>query len=172
MLLDDALPRWDVRQLHATRVRSTPERVYEAVRRLDLARSRRSRVLFAARGLRSGGRITLSDLLARGFVLLAEDPPRELVLGLIARPWTPLGGVRRLDADGFRRFDQPGYARIGWSFLIEPDGVGSRLVTETRVRCTDARSRRRFRTYWRLVGPFSGVIRREALAIIKADAEA
>jgi hypothetical protein len=107
----------------------------------------------------------------RGFILLGEDPPRELVLGLVARPWTLMGGIRSLDPDGFRRFDQPGYARIGWNFLVEPRGTVSGLTTETRIRCTDDVSRRRFRWYWRLIGPFSGVVRKEALLQIKRDAE-
>ncbi|HKX25929.1 MAG TPA: hypothetical protein VJP08_06370, partial [Actinomycetota bacterium] len=138
MLLDKLVPAWDVRAVHATEVTASPEAVYEAVRRLDLGGSPINRVLFLARGLAPRRSIKLSDLMARGFVLLGEDPPRELVLGLVARPWTLMGGARRLDADGFRRFDRPGYARIGWSFLVRAGGPSSRLVTETRIRCTDS----------------------------------
>jgi hypothetical protein len=170
MLLDELLPAWDVRQVHATEVEAPPERVFAAVRRLDLGSSPINRALFLARGLLPRG-LKLSDLMARGFVLLGEDPPRELVLGLVARPWTLLGGIRRLDADGFRRFDRPGYARIAWSFVTAPMDGGTRLTTETRIRCTDPASRRKFRWYWRVIGPFSGVVRREALLVIKRDAE-
>ncbi len=162
---------WDVGSVHSTEIAAPRDAAYEAVRRLDLGRSRVSRLLFLARGLRTGESIRLSDLLARGFVLLGEDPPHELLLGLVARPWTLMGGIRRLDAERFRRFDRPGYARIGWNFLVEPRGAGSRLLTETRIRCTDEASRRKFRWYWRVIGPFSGVIRREALLLIKRDAE-
>lgn len=171
MLLDDLLPVWDVRSVHAAVVAAPPRAVYAAVRRLDLGGSPINRLLFMARGLPWRGGLKLSDLMARGFVLLGQDPPRELVLGLVARPWTLLGGIRRIDADGFRRFDRPGYARIGWSFLVEARGRASRLVTETRIRCTDEAGRRRFRRYWRLIAPFSGAVRREALLLIKRDAE-
>jgi hypothetical protein len=171
MLLDELVPAWDVRTVHATEVAARPETVYAAIRRLDLGASPINRVLFLARGLGSPRGIKLSDLMARGFVLLGEDPPRELVLGLVARPWTLLGGVRRLDADGFRSFDRPGYARIGWGFEVRAGGSTSRLITETRIRCTDAASRRKFRWYWRVIGPFSGVVRQEALLLIKKDAE-
>jgi hypothetical protein len=171
MLLDEFLPAWDVRQIHATDVDATPDRVYAAVRRLDLGGSPINRVLFLARGMVARG-LKLSDLMVRGFVLLGEDPPRELVLGLVARPWTLMGGIRRLDPEGFRRFDRPGYARIGWSFMVRPGGGGSRLTTQTRIRCTDQASRRKFRWYWRVIGPFSGVVRREALLLVKKDAEA
>ena len=172
MLLDEFLPQWDARQQHATLVRAAPEQVYRAVRGLDLGRSTLNRWLFRARGLPVGRQITLSDLMNRGFVLLGEDPPRELVLGLIARPWTLMGGVRPVDAATFRRFDRPGYARIGWAFVVQPRSAGgTRLVTETRIRCTDQVSRRRFRRYWRVIGPFSGMVRKQALLIIKRDAE-
>ena len=171
MLLDEFVPAWDVRKVHATEVRARAEAVYAAVRRLDLGGSPINRVLFLARGLGPRRSIKLSDLMARGFVLLGEDPPHELVLGLVARPWTLMGGARRVDAEGFRRFDEPGYARIGWSFMVGARGLTSRLVTETRIRCTDAASRRKFRWYWRVIGPFSGVVRREALLLIKRDAE-
>lgn len=173
MLLDEFLPRWDVRQNHATLVRAAPAQVYRAVRRLDLGRSRMNRLLFRARGLPVGRQITLSDLMSRGFVLLGEDPPRELVLGLIARPWTLMGGVRPVDAATFRHFGLPGYARIGWAFKVKPRSAGwTRLETETRIRCTDQVSRRRFLRYWRVIGAFSGMVRRQALLIIKRDAEA
>jgi hypothetical protein len=170
MLVDNFLPAWDVRQVHATDVDAPPPVVYAAVRRLDLGSSSINRVLFAARGLVARG-LKLSDLMARGFVLLGEDPPRELVLGLVARPWTLMGGIRRLDAEGFSRFDRPGYARMAWNFVVEPRGRGSRLTTETRIRCTDVASRRKFGWYWRVIGPFSGVVRKEALLHIKRDAE-
>jgi hypothetical protein len=47
----------------------------------------------------------------------------------------------------------------------------SRLTTETRILCTDDVSRRRFRWNRRLIGPFSGVLRNEALLQIKRHAE-
>ena len=171
MRLDDVLPSWDVRQVHRIGVDAAPDRAYRSVRRLDLGGSPINRVLFSVRGMGRRGGLKLGDLMNRGFILLAEDPPRELVLGLVARPWTLMGGIRPLDPEGFRRFDQPGYARIGWNFLVEQRGTVSRLTTETRIRCTDDVSRRRFRWYWRLIGPFSGVVRKEALLLIKRDAE-
>jgi len=45
------------------------------------------------------------------------------------------------------------------------------LATETRVRCLDAASRRKFGLDWRLVRPFSGWIRREALRAVADAAE-
>jgi hypothetical protein len=47
----------------------------------------------------------------------------------------------------------------------------SRLSTETRVQATDAMSRRQFLRYWRIIGPFSGLVRRDLLRRIKREAE-
>jgi hypothetical protein len=45
------------------------------------------------------------------------------------------------------------------------------LTTETRVRCTDPAIRRAFLRYWRVIRPFSGLVRREALRLARVDAE-
>ena len=45
-------------------------------------------------------------------------------------------------------------------------GGRSQLTTETRVAATDAASRRSFGRYWRVVGPFSALIRRRWLRSI------
>jgi hypothetical protein len=172
MLIDEFLPRFEVVQRHALSVDAPVPRVFEAVRGFDLAGSRVSRMLFRARGLLRPGPLGLDQLLYRGFVVLGEEPPGELLLGLVGRPWTPLGGVvQRLDADGFRAFDRPGFAKVAWNFTVGARGSRSRVETETRIHCTDERSRRAFARYWRLIGPFSGLIRREALRSIRRGAE-
>jgi hypothetical protein len=45
------------------------------------------------------------------------------------------------------------------------------LATETRVLCLDRRSVYFFRSYWLLIGPFSGYIRRQMLHAIKENSE-
>jgi hypothetical protein len=45
------------------------------------------------------------------------------------------------------------------------------LATETRVHVPDLVSRRRFRRYWRVIGPFSGLIRVLVLRAAKRRAE-
>jgi hypothetical protein len=55
---------------------------------------------------------------------------------------------------------------------VEPYGSGRALITtETRTAATDPASLRRFARYWLLVGPFSALIRRLLLRIVKSDAE-
>jgi len=73
---------------------------------------------------------------------------------------------------GFSSFAQPGYAKVAWNFQVQPMDRGFSLFsTETRVLASDDASRRSFRRYLRLVGPFSGFIRRRTLGLVKLDAE-
>jgi hypothetical protein len=168
--LDDWLPDYDFVERHAISLSVAPRRALEAVLALDFRRSLLVRALFTLRGLRAAPRF--QQLLESGFVPLALDPEREIVLGLVGQPWLPTGGLRRLDASGFRAFREPGYVRVAWSFEAEPTappestGATTRLTTETRIQCLDARSRRRFRPYWLFVRPFSGLVRREMLRLV------
>lgn len=170
-LHDRFLPDWDVRSRHETRVRSSPERVWRALRDLDLAESWIVWALFRLRGLPRTA-LRFDGLSTIGFQVLGERPPEEVLLGLIGRFWTLTGGIREVSREAFAAFDEPGYALATWSFELSPAaGELTRVATETRVRCTDEASRRRFRRYWRLVGPFSGLIRREILRQVRRAAE-
>lgn len=180
-LIDEALPAYDVAERHATDVAAPPERVWAAGRALDLRGSPLIRVLFALRSLpglfsrrRAGGAglgLDRAGLERSGFVVLGERENEELLLGLVGRFWTPTGGIVRVGAGEWRDWERPGYAKAAWNFTLAPLPDGrTRLVTETRVRCTDEASRRSFLRYWRVVGPFSGLIRREMLRGIRKSA--
>jgi len=181
MLIDEWMPVWDAVERHETRIRAPREVVWQTVRTLDFTRSPIVTALFALRslpGLLSGRPrkqalgSTMDGLLRNGFVLLDERPGAELLLGVVGRFWRPTGDVVRLTADEVRAFDRPGYAVGTWDFTLAQDGDAIRLATETRVRCTDEASRRSFRRYWTVVGPFSALIRREMLRSIRRAAEA
>lgn len=181
MLIDDYMPEAQFAERYAVRVAAPPERAWGAVRALDMGGSPLIRGLFALRSLpaflagrrRSGNELgtSMDALLRGGFVLLAEHAPREIVLGLAGRFWTPTGGITRVEPAEFRGFARPGLALAAWNFTILPTAGGSLVATETRVRCTDRASLRSFRRYWRVVRPFSGLIRREALRGIRRAAE-
>jgi hypothetical protein len=176
MLIDDFLPHYDVRERHRIRVRAPLGEVYSAVRELDLREARLSMLLFRLRGLSAGKTVPscfkLDDFLKMRFILLGESVNEELLLGLVGRFWTPSGKLRRVSAEGFKGFNEPGYAKAAWNFFLSelPDKT-VRLETETRVLCLDEGSRRRFRFYWLLVGTFSGLIRKEILQVVKQNAE-
>lgn len=175
------MPVSDVSEFHQTKVRAPIQRVYDALWTTDLGDSNIVRLLLRLRGLTTVSTsashkrkplLDLAAILKGGFVLLGENAPNEIALGVAGRFWTLSGGRCRLDADEFKSFDRPGYAKAVWNFsLVEGDAGITRLATETRVRCFDDASRRRFRAYWAFIGPFSGLIRREALRTIKKNAE-
>lgn len=146
------------------------EFVWRALHEMDTAESRVMRLLFRLRGMRSGYRLV--DLQDVGFVTLTESPPTFLELGLIGRPWSIRGGIVPIDPRDFSGFDNPGYAKIRWEFRTQSESPDrSLLATTTRIQCTDEQAHRRFLRYWRVVGPFSGVTRREMLRLVKLGAE-
>jgi hypothetical protein len=93
------------------------------------------------------------------------------VIGVVGRFWSMTGNVCLADRESFRSPPAPGTAKAAWNFLVAPTPGGSRVTTETRVLCADEESRRSFRRYWSVVGPFSGIIRLEALRLIRRQAQ-
>ena len=68
-------------------------------------------------------------------------------------PWRPGGGIRPFAEAA------PGTVRVAANFLID----GARLYDRDADRSVDDAARRAFLRYWRIVGPFSAVIRRRWL---------
>lgn len=177
--IDRYLEVYDVRSSHAIEIDAAATVTYRATRDLDLGRSVPISALFALRRLphlvtgklRPSRSITLETFLQAGFTILEERPPREFVMGAVGRFWRPDSGLVRIAPEEFRLFDEPGYAKGALTFIVEEYGSGSRLATETRVACTDASALRKFSLYWRVVGPFSGLIRRLMLKEVKRSAE-
>ena len=187
-LLNDVMPDFDARERHETVVRADAERVWRALWSADLAGSPLVRLLLLVRALptalrggrarrcamaREGmGRLTLAGIEAHGFRVLAAEPPGEVVLGLVGRFWTPRGDLRPVEPARFREPPAPGLAHAAWNFAVVPRADGSCLLTtETRVRCADDDTRRRFLRYWRVIRPGSGLIRRLALRAVRREAE-
>lgn len=180
MLIDRFLPEYDEIEHHEVVVDAPVDEAYRAVKEVDLARSPVVLALLAARGLphlftgavKPKRRLQLDDILESGFVVLAEEPGCELVLGIVGKFWQLSSGVHRIEPDEFIGFDTPGFSKAVWNFLVcEREDGGSTVVTETRVASTDDEARRKFGWYWRLIGPFSAVIRRVVLGQIKREAE-
>lgn len=172
MLIDDFVPRWDVSEYHELLVSASAASTFDAIRTADLAGAWPVKTLFALRMLPSVltgasplrsplAPITLHGVVGEGFVLLAEDPGREVVLGVTGSFWRPTGNVTRTDPTRFREPPPAGTARGAWNFVVTERSSGESLLsTETRVLCADEESLRNFRRYWMLIGPFSGLIRR------------
>lgn len=118
LLIDDFLPRYDVRERHRIEIAAPVDRVYAAVRRLDMTGARMSRMFMRIRGMRLGACFALDDFLRMRFAILGERPNQELLLGLAGRFWSMTGGLRPIDALTFRTFDEPASARAAWNFSL------------------------------------------------------
>lgn len=175
--MTDTGRRLDVDTHHARQIDAPTDLVWQALVGLDLRRSPVVGILLAARGLRNRRPITLDALAHAGFRPLLRRPPTlddrtgELLLGLVAQPWRLRGGIHGGDIDDLDTFDEPGHAVISWSYRVAPIPTGTEVTTRTTVRCTDDASRARFMRYWRVVGPFSGIIRRESLRLVHQRVE-
>ena len=149
-LIDDVLADYDVHELHS--VAST--RSIDEALATPVAADPVIRALFRLRGLSTDG--TIGELFARmHFEELARDDS-EIVVGVSGTPWRRGGRIRTFSAAG------PGTVRVVVNFRTD----GSRLSTETRIGAVDDDARRSFLRYWRVVGPFSALIRRRWLRFI------
>jgi hypothetical protein len=152
----DVLPEYHYRERHAVRVDAPPERALAAARSVTPSEAPLLRLLFRLRGLRGvPDRPIWEQMQATGFGEVAPD-----TLAATGRPW-------RLHSQLGTQPDERSFAKMALDFQAE-EGV---LSTETRVWLTDARARRRFRAYWLVVRPFSGLVRRSWLRAAKRRAE-
>lgn len=181
MLIDSFAPNADEFELHRIQIDASPEVVRRALWTTDLGGSLIIKALMGLRGLPEfilhGGRrpptdvhVTLKALIKGGFGLLANELD-EIVLGVNGRFWRPTGNLFPFDRADFDEPIPAGQARGVWNFSIKPSGSGTILATETRVTCGDPNSLKKFRRYWLVVRPFSGLIRLVMLRAVKREAE-
>ena len=177
--LDEVAPAWQFSEIHTIRIAASPPRVFEAIKGVTADEIFLFRTLtWIRRGgrplppgiLNAGGGEPLIDVALRGgFVRLADDAPREMVIG--AAVMVPPGMHGRLTPGVFQRTLPPGFALASMNFLVTPDGSNGSLVsTETRVFANSPAGRRRFAAYWRVIYPGSALIRRMWLRAIRQRA--
>jgi hypothetical protein len=178
LTLDELLP---APHFHERRIALPPAAVWRALQDLRLRDLALSRALMAIRllparlaGREEASRMVSGRLLGEGPVpVLAADPDRAVVAGGVMQPWKLTGGEQppALDAAALRAFARPGWVKVGYDLVSEPDGAGARVSTETRVTATDPGTRARFGLYWLLIRAGSGLIRRDMLRAVAHRAE-
>ena len=187
-LLDSWMPSYDVAARYSIPIAASPAQVYAALMATDFSRPwvvrglmgvrlipalLRSPVTTWQRLFRPPGRAraSLTNLEHSDFILLQELPPREIVMGITGRFWTLAAEIVRIPPERFRESLPVGLAQAAWNFEITETPDGAELGTETRVRCADPATSRKFRRYWRLVAPGSGLIRHALLGQVRQEAE-
>jgi hypothetical protein len=177
-ILDVTLPTPRLAEIDSIELALPIDRAWEVLRHLDLARSPIARMLFALRTLpmRLAGRpadaphFGLDDLRSSaetpGFQVLADSPPHEVVIGAIGKVWhLDIPFVHVVDAAAFTAFRDPGFVKVAWAIQLQPLGFeATRAAVEVRVDATDEASWKKFRRYFRIIGPGSHFIRRSLLS--------
>ena len=181
-LLESIMPAYDVQEVHTTHVDAPPAKAYAAILAVTPGETALARPFLWVRTLpaRVGGTGRIDDALwSRPFLtvpspaILGSAPDKEIVVGLIGEFWKLRHGkrVEVQSREQFMAFNRSGFAVSTLSFHVDPESSGSRVTTITRVRTTDADSRRAFLRYWRVIGTGSAVLRRTWLRAVKARAE-
>jgi hypothetical protein len=186
--LDEFVPVYQFSEFHSIRVAAPKEQVYRAIKSVTA-----DDILFfrTLTWLRRFGRPLPESILNPGhqpiidiatktsFLVLAEEPNREIVLGTLVmapRGWRPSAEAT---PERFKRFHAPGFALAAMNFRLE-DAAGATpaaskvtiVTTETRIYATDPSAGRRFARYWRVIYPGSALLRRMWLRAIAHRAEA
>jgi hypothetical protein len=158
--LDDIMPAWQFDERHTIHVDAAPERAFDAIRNVTAGEIALFRTMTAIRRLgrplpagilnAPATEPILSVATRTSFRYLANEPPRELVVGTEVARGT--------------------FAVM--NFVVASDGRGgSNVSTETRVHASTPRGRRYFAVYWRIIHPGSDIIRRMWLRAVRKRAE-
>ena len=128
------MPVYQFSEFHSIPISAPKDRVYAAIRAVTPEEIRFFRTLMWMRGLgvsmAAGNRPILGSFIAGAFVLLAEDPGREIVFGRAGDG----SGRRRLAAEEFKASPPAPLIKIAMNFRIEDvDATHCSLTTETRV---------------------------------------
>jgi hypothetical protein len=172
--LDEFLPVYEFSERHRLTIPASRERIDTALRTVALDDIPVARALWWLRRLgrpfgESGKPFVQGAL--KNAIILDDVPTEGVVLGLTGQFWRLGGGnpgPRPRTVDEFLAFDRPDSCKAVIDFRVGPE----LLSTETRVHVSDAGSHRKFRRYWRVIRPFSGLIRVVFLRAARARAVA
>lgn len=168
-LIDQYLKEYTFNEYHEIIVNSPIEKVYQVSRNIDLSKSGVITTLFKIRCLPTR-RMHLQDFISdMGFTSIEEKIPEENLIVFWAKTKVEPVGSRQ---DFINNTISP-KLKAAWNFRFKQLADGKTLVgTETRVLCIHPVTRVVFPCYWQIVKPFSGLIRKKMLQIIKDESEA
>jgi len=157
-LLDRFLPVYDVVDRHHVHVAAPAAVTLATAAQVDLFDVFAVRAVFKGRQMMLRGALDerprprglLAEVRSLGWVVLAEIPGREIVLGAVTRPWEANVIFRSIPAEAFAAFDEPGRRALGhdvWTGVnlvnlrecIRPTMVRAHVVVEKRADHTVGR---------------------------------
>ena len=167
-LIDKYLPQYTFNESHEIVVNSPIENVYHIAKDFDLSKSKIIEFLFKIRGLPTK-RLNLQNFIEDiGFTNLEEKYPYESLIGF----WARVKIVKIPSYEDFSNNSISPWLKVVWNFQFEKlEKDKTKVSTETRVLCVAPITKFTFGLYWTIIKPFSGLIRRKMLKIIKDDSE-
>ena len=169
-LLDEILPDYDIAAKYTIRIEATPEKIFKILQQ-GIPTGTLTRFLMMLRRL---PRIVKRDECAGeySFYKLKQSQHREIVSGIVGQFWKPAANTIEINGlEEFLAFKRDGFSKAALNLRITPQRDGLCLLsTETRV-LSYGRAKARFGSYWKLIQPFSAMIRREVLRKIKKKSE-
>ncbi len=157
--LDDFLPSFEFSERHRVTIDAPRERIDAALRAVSLADIPVARALWWMRRLgRRTGDPRKPFVVAFPGVVLDDVPGEGVVLGLTGQFWRLRGNLDPpgpRTAQDFVAYSRPDVCKAVIDLRVGP----SSLSTETRICVADPAARRKFRRYWLVIRPFSGLIR-------------
>jgi len=154
--LDAYMPSYEFSTRHELKVDAPTDVAEQALREVTFGEVPTVRAPLFARGAgaRRSDEPVVATMVPRATVV--DDTPGEgIVLSVTGQFWRLRG----------RGPEPPAEAIVDFCFLNDT------VTTETRVPVPDPVSRRKFVRYWRVVRPFSGLIRMSVLKAAKRRAE-
>lgn len=180
------LPEYNYREEHHLDMKASPEQIMQSILSYNTADDRFFTCAIKLRELpnrlfnrtkRVKADLSLENLKHENFsldnfTLLERNNNQEVVYGLAGQLWKIDYGQYTLDDNqSFLTFNQPNCVKLILYFSLQESDEGStRVTTETRVFCLDRNAFLKFRPYWYLIRPISGLIRRRMLSQILKSA--
>ncbi len=163
--LDQFVPVYQFQEFHSLRINANADQLYHTIKAVTADEilffqtltwiRRRGRVLPEGILNVPKGQSILDVASPTAFLVLAEEPRREIVFGTWAV--SPPGSHRaKVTVQDFTARRASGIALAAINFRVTHAERGASSVsTETRVYATDASARRKFARYWRVIYPGS-----------------
>jgi hypothetical protein len=179
-VLEQLIPRPDMQDRRQITIRAPAAMVLEVARTFDLQSIFLIRAIFWLRAKMLGAKMEtpprrlglVADMLALGWVRLAEEHNHFFVAGAACQPWRAQVVFSRIPPEQFAAFADPDRVKIAWTLEAEVLGPAlTRFATETRAAATDDQARKKFRRYWRAFGIGAMLIRRLLLPALRRLAE-
>lgn len=149
LLIDKYLPEYTFNEYHEILVDASVKDCFIAAKNIDMGKSAITKTLMKLRGLPAKDLKLQPFLKNIGFSFLEENPNHEFVIDASQKN-----------------------IKIFWNFSFEAIAENKTLVsTETRIFCLTKKSKSVFSLYWFFIKPFSGLIRKEILRLIRLRAE-